>query len=497
MLHRVGNVKSGSAHIPMKYDYDLIVIGSGPGGQKAAIQGLKLGKKVAIIDAAPLVGGNCLHDGTIPSKSFREAIAYLSGWRQRKHYGRAYKVKQRITMADLTDRTDAIERELEQTIRSQVVRNGGTIIEGFAKLVDAHHVMVREKTTEQSLSAKYIVLATGTRPRRPEGFEFDEKVILDSDGILRMDKIPKNLTIVGGGVIGCEYGSMFAALGVKVTILEQRDRILSFVDKEITDYLVYILRREKVSVITNDRVVRCLKAPDGRAVTYLESGKRVVGDTLLVSAGRVPNVEGLGLEELGIETTNRNNIIVNKKFQTAVKNIYAVGDVIGPPGLAATAMEQGRVAVAHAFGLGVQQAESPLPFGIFTIPEIAWVGKAEQELSEAKVPYEYGVARFFEQERGQISGHEYGILKILFDRSTLQVLGVHIIGENATELIHIGQTVMGLRGGIDYLVNAVFNYPTLAQCYKTAALDGMNKVVSSADLPDEVPDLDRETLTIN
>ena len=479
------------------YDFDLVVIGSGPGGQKAAIQGLKLGKRVAIVDAAELVGGNCLHDGTIPSKSFREAIAYLSGWRQRRHYGRAYKVKQNISMADLTNRTDAIEREIEQTIRSQLIRNNCTIITGFATIVDARHVKITDKTSEHTVSTEFIVIATGTRPRRPEGFDFDERVILDSDGILRMERIPKHLTVVGGGVIGCEYGSMFAALGTKVTILEQRDRVLSFVDKEITDTLAYILRREKATIITNDKVVRCSKAPDGRAVTFLESGKRVVGDTLLVSAGRVPNVERLGASEVGIELTNRNNIVVNDHYQTAVENIYAVGDVIGAPGLAATAMEQGRIAVAHAFGLGIQKEDIPLPFGIFTIPEIAWVGKAEQELSEEKVPYEYGVARFVEQERGHISGHEYGILKILFDRSTLKVLGVHIIGEGATELIHVGQTVMGLKGGIDYLVNAVFNYPTLAQCYKTAALDGMNKVVAGADLPDEVPDLDFDNLTMN
>ena len=471
-----------------EYDYDLIVIGSGPGGQKAAIQGLKLGKRVAIVDAHQDLGGNCLHDGTIPSKSFREAIVHLAGHRQREHYGRAYRVKDNITMNDLTERSLRIRKDLAQTIKSQLRRNHADTIVGFASFIDQNRIKVSTGNTEHLISGEFIVIATGTRPRRPETFEFDDQVIMDSDAILRMNRVPRSLCIVGGGVIGCEYGSMFAALDVKVTIVEQRETILGFVDRELIEAFMYKLRESKTSIITNDKVIRCGRAPDGRAVTYLESGKRIVTEKLLVSAGRVPNVESLSLDEVGVEIDERNRIVVNEHFQTNVENIFAVGDVIGAPALAATAMEQGRKATAHAFGMANLPYDIPIPYGIYSVPEIAMVGKTEAELSQEKIPYEFGIGRFSELERGKIIGDTVGVLKILFHRNTLQILGVHIIGEGATELIHIGQTVMGFQGSIDYLVNAVFNYPTLAQAYKTAALDGMNKIVSTQGLPDEVPD---------
>jgi NAD(P) transhydrogenase len=463
------------------------VIGSGPSGQKAAIQARKLGKKVAIVDPNPRVGGNCLHDGTIPSKSFREAIMHLSGYRERSHYGKAYAVKQNIEMRDLTDRSGSIEVEIEQTIRSQLLRNKAEIILGRAALLDANTVTVRADDTERVLTSDKIIIAVGTRPWRPSTFQFGNGIILDSDDILRMNQIPKSLAVVGGGVIGCEYGSMFAALGVKVTIVEQRSSILGFLDSELIDALVYNLRQEKCCIITGDKVVHCGPSPDGRAVTYLDSGRRIVTEKLLVSAGRVGNVEGLGLERVGIESDPRGLIKVNKYFQTTQNNIYAVGDVIGSPALASTGMEQGRRAACHAFGLQDNAMNIPLPFGIYSIPEIAMVGATETELRATHTPYEYGIARFSELERGKIVGDNVGVLKLLFHRQTLQLLGVHIIGEYATELVHIGQTVLGFGGGIDYFVNAVFNYPTLAQSYKTAALDGWNKIVATEDLPDEVP----------
>ena len=470
-----------------KYEYDLVAIGSGPGGQKAAIQAVKLGKKVAIVDSNPLVGGVCLHDGTIPSKSFREAILHLSGYRERFHYGAAYRVKHNIEMHDLTHRCAGIVMDTEQTIRSQLLRNRVEIHHGFGSLVDPHQVKVKNANKEEILATENVVIATGTRPWRPNGFDFDGKSIHDSDTILHMTGLPKSLSIVGGGVIGCEYGSMFAALGIKVTIVEQSPGILGFVDRELVDSLVCHLREQKCTIITSDKVVRCARSPDGRAVTYLESGKRIVTEALLVSAGRSGNVEGLNLEAVGIQVDDRGRIKVNQHHQTTVPNVYAVGDVVGSPALASTALEQGRRAACHAFGLRDRTFDMPLPYGVYTIPEISMIGMTEQQLSQARVPYETGVARFSEVERGKIIGESTGVLKILFHRGTLQLLGVHIIGEAAAELVHIGQTVMGFQGGIDYLANAVFNYPTLSQAYKTAALDGLNKVIDTQGLPDEFP----------
>lgn len=471
-----------------QYDYDLVVIGSGPGGQKAAIQAAKLRKRVAVVDVNHLIGGVCLHDGTIPSKSFREAIMYLSGYRERSHYGDAYRVKHNVEMSDLVSRSQSIVDDIEQTIRSQFIRNNIEVIHGFGSLIDAHQVRIKNGKREMTVSAEFIVIATGTRPWRPPSFEFDNDVILDSDGILHMKKLPRTLSVVGGGVIGCEYGSMFSALGLKVTIVEARSSVLSFLDQELIDSFCYQLRAQKATIIVNDKVVRCTRSPDGRAVTYLESGKRIVTDVLLISAGRVGNVEGLGLAEVGIVHSERGLISVNEHYQTSLPNVYAVGDVIGFPALASTSLEQGRRAACHACGLHDRGFDLELPYGVYTIPEIAMIGKTERELSLAKVPYETGLARFSEIERGRIIGEDAGVLKLLFHRHTLQLLGVHIIGEGAAELIHIGQTVMGFQGGIDYLTHAVFNYPTLSQAYKTAALDGLNKIVATEGLPDEVPE---------
>jgi NAD(P) transhydrogenase len=471
----------------VSYDFDLIVIGSGPGGQKAAIQAAKLGKRVAVIEKKNEIGGACLHDGTIPSKSFREAIMHLSGFRERKHYGQAYRVKQHIEISDLTKRTAGIVADVEQTMRSQLIRNNVEVLQGVASFADKNTIKVKQGNREQVFTGDYVVIAVGTRPWRPQQFEFDGDIILDSDTILHLKKLPKSLSVVGGGVIGCEYGSMLAALGIKVTIVEARAGILGFVDHELVDSLVYRLREQKVSIITNDKVIKCARSPDGRAVTYLESGKRIVTETLLVSAGRVGNIDGLGLDKVGIEATERGLIKVNQHYQTSMSNIYAVGDAIGSPALASTSLEQGRRAACHAFGLSDRGLDLPLPYGIYTIPEVAMVGKTENELSATKTPYEVGIARFSEVERGKIIGDDAGVLKLLFHRHTLQVLGVHIIGESASELIHIGQTVMGFEGGIDYLSQAVFNYPTLSQAYRTAALDGLNKVVATQGLPDEVP----------
>lgn len=470
-----------------RFDYEMVIIGSGPGGQKAAIQSSKLGKRTAIIDFKNEVGGTCLHDGTIPSKSFREAILHLSGYRERSHYGDAYRVKQNVCMSDLTDRCTGIVQDIEQTIRSQLIRNNVELINGFGSVIDEHHVKVKNGNTEHVFNTRFIVIATGTRPWHPSTFNFDGEVILDSDTVLHLKKLPRTLSIVGGGVIGCEYGSMFSALGIKVTIVEAQPQILGFVDQELVESLAYSLRQQKASIITNDKVVRCGRSPDGRAVTYLESGKRIVTDVLLVSAGRVGNVEGLNLETVGVTPDPRGRITVNEHYVTSCPSVYAVGDVIGFPALASTALEQGRRASCHAFGLRDKGFELPLPYGVYTIPEIGMIGKTEQQLSQEKVPYETGISRFHEVERGKIIGEDTGVLKLLFHRNTLQLLGVHIIGDGASELVHVGQAVMAFKGGIDYLAQAVFNYPTLSQSYKTAALDGLNKVIAAQGLPDEDP----------
>ena len=468
------------------YEYDMIVIGSGPAGQKCAVQAAKLGKRVVVVDINPSVGGVCLHDGTIPSKSFREAIVHFTGYRFRTHFGEAYRVKQRVEMKDLTTWSGAIVENIEQTLRNQLARNRVEVICGFGTLQNANCVQVKQRNHQETLCAETIVIATGTKPRRPKDFEFDNEVILDSNGILYMERLPKSLAVVGGGVIGCEYGSMFATLGVDVTIIEARPAILGFVDRELQETLAYQLRRRGVTLLLNEKVVKCRRSPDGRAVTFLESGKRVVSEVLLVSAGRVGNVEELGLDQVGItHDAEVGKIQVNEHFQTSVPNIYAVGDITGIGNLASTAIEQGRRAACHALKLDDPFPNFPVPWGIFTIPEIAMVGRTESQLTADRIPYETGVCRFEELERGKILGENEGMLKILFDRNSLQLLGVHVIGESSAELIHIGQMAMALQADLHFLMHQVFTYPSLSQAYKIAALDGFNKVVSTRGLPDE------------
>lgn len=468
-----------------EFEYDLVSIGSGPGGQKAAIQAAKLGKRAAVIDLNPHVGGVCLHDGTIPSKSFREAIVHLSGLRVRTHYGKAYRVKQNISMADLTKWTDGIVEEVEQTLRFQLLRNGVDILCGHGSFIDPHTIRMEYKGQQQILKAHHVVLATGTAPRHPEGFAIDNEVVLDSNGILRLEKLPQSLSVIGGGVIGCEYASMFAALGMHVTLVEARPQLLGFVDHEIADEFSHFLSHQRVTVILNETVTRCSRSADGRAITYLKGGKRIVSDVLLVSAGRNGNVEKLNLGASGgIVPNERGHIPVNEHCQTVVPHIYAVGDVIGYPSLASTSIEQGRRAACHAFKLPYQGGNIPSPAGVYSIPEIAMVGKTEAELREAKTPYETGIGRFADVERGKIIGDTVGMLKLLFNRRTRKLLGVHIIGESASELIHLGQCVLANEGTIDYFADAVLNYPTLSLAYKVAALDGVNKLHSSATIDD-------------
>jgi NAD(P) transhydrogenase len=453
--------------------YELLVIGSGPAGQKAAIQAAKLGRRVAVVERREL-GGVSVNWGTIPSKSLREAIVYLTGLSQRSTYGDSYRVKEEITIDDLRLRTkQVIEREVD-VVRNQLLRNHVTVIQGSARFVDPHTVAV-SGPVEQQVTAERIVIATGTRPVRPSAVEFDDRTILDSDGLMHLDHVPPSVLVVGAGVIGIEYASMFAALGAKVTVAEMRPQLLEFCDAQIVEGLQYHLRDLGV-VFRLGEEVTAVDRYEGATLTHLASGKRVPADVVLYAAGRQSQTDDLDLENAGLEADERGRIAVGPDYRTPVDHIYAAGDVLGWPALAATSMEQGRLAAAHAFGEEASMSEL-LPIGIYTIPEISYVGRTEEELTADAVPYEVGISRYRELARGQILGDNYGLLKLLVSPEDRSILGVHVLGTNATEVVHIGQTVMGFGGTVDYLVDAVFNYPTLAEAYKVAALDARNRLM--------------------
>jgi len=461
---------------PKDNHYDMLVIGSGPSGQKAAVQAAKLRKRVAIVEASSYVGGVSTNTGTIPSKSFREAVLYLSGFRERSLYGSSYRVKSRITMEDLTFRISSIIKHEHDVIESQLWRNQIEVLHGRASFVDPHRVIIESEGSVMTKSADYIVVAVGTTPHHPPGFEIDSGKILDSDQILSLKQLPRNITVVGGGVIGIEYASMFAVLGVPVTLVEQRDQLLSFVDREIVEALQYHMRNLRITLRLGEEVASVSRRPDDQVETILKSGKKIVSDAVLVSAGRQGATETLNLNILGIEPDKYGRIKVNGNFQSTVPHIYAVGDVVGFPALASTGMSQGRRATLHAFQVEDKSEEIPLPYGIYTIPEISLVGETEHSLTEKQIPYETGIARYSESARGQLIGDEIGMLKIIFHRDSHQLLGVHVIGELATEIVHVGQAVLHLKGGLEYLTDVVFNYPTLTEAYKVAALDGLNKI---------------------
>ncbi|MEU8804423.1 Si-specific NAD(P)(+) transhydrogenase [Spirillospora sp. NPDC048819] len=457
-------------------DYDLLVLGSGPGGQRAAIAAAKLGRKVAIVDRRDMIGGVCINTGTIPSKTLREAVLYLTGLNQRELYGQSYRVKDDITVTDLGMRTQHVIGRETDVVRSQLARNRVTVLAGRGRFLEPNTIGIASAgDREQKVTAERIVIATGTRPARPDTVDFDDRTIIDSDGIINMDRIPETMVVVGAGVIGIEYASMFAALGTKVTVVERRERMLDFCDLEIIEALKYHLRDLAVTFRFRETVASVERMQNG-AITVLESGKRIPADTVMYSAGRYGMTDDLCLDAAGLSADDRGRIKVDDVYRTEVPHIYAVGDVIGFPSLAATSMEQGRLAAHHACGEPVSEIHETQPIGIYTIPEISFVGRTEDALTEAKVPFEVGVSRYRELARGQIIGDSYGMLKLLVSPEDRRLLGVHVFGTGATELVHIGQTVMGCGGTVDYLVNAVFNYPTLAESYKVAALDAMNKM---------------------
>ena len=455
--------------------FDLIVIGSGPAGQKGAIAAAKLGKRVAMVDRREMIGGVSLHTGTIPSKTLREAVLYLTGYRQRAFYGRDYKLKQEISVADLMERVNTVVARETAVIREQLGRNGVVMIDGTARFTGPHTLEVEGKQRVQLLEAAYVLIACGTRAAHPPEIPFGDGVI-DADQVGQTNGIPRDLIVVGAGVIGLEYASMLTALGVRVTIIDQRPAILDFVDHEIVEALSYHMRRQEAVFRLGEKVTRVEGGERHLVQVGLESGKRLHAEGLLYAAGRQANTDLLDLAAAGLEQDSRGRIKVDENFQSAVDHIYAAGDCIGFPSLAATSMEQGRLAALHMFGRPAARHDSLFPYGIYTIPEISMVGQTEEQLTRAEIPYEAGVARYEEVAKGQIIGDDTGMLKILFHPDTLKVLGVHAIGENATEIIHIGQTLMALNGTVEFLRDSVFNYPTFAEAYKVAALNGLNKL---------------------
>ena len=464
-----------------QYDYDLAVIGSGPAGQRAAIQAAKLGRRVIVIERHDVVGGVCINTGTIPSKTLREAVLHLSGHRERGVYGASYAVKRNITMADLHFRTGHVVRHEIDVIRHQLMRNRVDMVAGTARFADAHtlHVARGDGHGHEQVSAEKIVIAVGTEATRSAAIPFDGQSVLISDDILDLKEMPRTLAVIGAGVIGIEYATMFATLGVRVTLVDKRDRLLPFIDREITDNLAYHMQHNWITLRLGEEVrsIETVEEARGTRVRItLASGKQVVSEKALYSIGRTGATRELDLAAAGLQPDSRGRLAVNETYQTSQPHIYAVGDVIGFPSLASTSMEQGRMAACHAFGVTADSMAGLFPYGIYTIPEISTVGRNEEELTAAGVPYEIGKANYKEIARGQILGDNAGLLKLIFHRETRALLGVHIIGEGASELVHIGQAVLAHGGSVDYFVDNVFNYPTLAEAYKTAAFDGINRL---------------------
>ena len=464
-----------------EYDYDLVVIGSGPAGQRAAVQAAKLDKRVAIVERHADIGGVMLNTGTIPSKTLREAVMYLTGYRERGIYGESYSVKHDITMRDLTVRTSHVMQQKTDTLRHQLLRNKVKVITAHASFIDAHTLDLAsvDGRSHEPVTVDKVLIAVGTAPASPDEMEVDGKLIFLSDDVLNLAELPRTLSIIGGGVIGLEYATIFATLGIRVTLIDRYPRLLHFVDAEMVDTLMYHMRQKRITLRLDEEVTfaRTFEDERGQHVrVQLVSGKQIVTDAALYSVGRTGATASLNLEAVGLKADRRGQLRVNEHFQTEAPSIYAAGDVIGFPSLASTSGEQGRLAACHAFGMPAKSVPELLPYGIYTIPEISMVGRTEEDMTEDVVPYEVGKAQYRETARGQIIGGDAGLLKLLFDIRDRKLLGVHIIGEGASELVHIGQAVLAHGGTVDYFVDTVFNYPTLAECYKTAALDGLNRL---------------------
>ena len=464
--------------------YDLVVIGSGPSGRRAAVQAAKLGRSVLVIEKGTRVGGVSVHTGTIPSKTLRETVLNLTGWRERGFYGLAYRVKKDIEAGDLVTRlSKTLEHEVE-TLEHQFARNRVDTLRGLASFVDPHRIAVQVEMGEvREIAASRVVIAVGTRPFRPSHIPFDGVTVLDSDEIVALKSLPRSLTVVGAGVIGVEYATIFSALDVRVTLVEPRPTLLDFVDRELVDDFVHQLRDRGMNFRLGNRL-ESVQMEGDQPVAMLEGGRRVRSDMLLFAAGRVGATDTLDLGKCGLAADGRGRLTVDPHtFQTSVPHVYATGDVIGFPSLASTSLEQGRIAACHAFGEPLPPAPEFFPYGIYSVPEISTVGLSEEQVRAAGTPYECGIARFRETSRGHIMGLNGGLLKMIVSLDTRQILGVHIVGEGATELVHIGQAVLNLGGTLDFFIDNTFNYPTLAEAYKIAALDAWNRRTPRKPVP--------------
>lgn len=460
-----------------QFDYDLIIIGSGPSGRSAGIQAGKLKRKVLVIDRRDQLGGVSVHTGTIPSKTLRETVLNLSGWRERSFYGRSYRAKDEIRAEDLKARLHmTLDHEVD-VLEHQFARNHVETLNGFAKFIDKNTVEVATEAGEVTkLTSEKFLISTGTKTFRPETIPFNGTTIVDSDEFLEMAQIPRSLVVVGAGVIGVEYATMFSALDVKVTLIEPRDSFLDFIDSTLIHEFTHQIRENGVDLRLGSKIEKVEDRGDQVEVS-LENGRHVRAEMLLFAAGRMGATARLNLESAGVETDHRGRITVDRKtYQTQVKNIYAAGDVIGHPSLASTSVQQGRVAACHALDTPTLPESPWFPYGIYSVPEISTCGMSEEELQERGIAYEVGEARFRETSRGHIMGLEHGMLKMLVSLKTRRLLGVQIVGEGATELIHIAQAVLNLKGTVDYFVENTFNYPTLAEAYRIAGLDAFNRM---------------------
>ncbi len=463
----------------MDPSFELIVIGSGPAGQKAAVAAAKAGRRVLVVERGGEVGGVCVHTGTIPSKALREAVVVLTGVRARGVNGLRIEMDDRLGVEDLISHTAAIVATETRVVREQMARNGITLIRGEASFVSDRSVSVATSSGERVFTTDRIVIAVGTEPVRPPVIPFDDLRVFDSSTILGLSRLPKRMLIVGAGVIGVEYACIFANLGVSVDMTDRRRQLLNFVDRELAAALADRMRDKGVRLRMGEDIADIETTTPFLTVT-LSSGQRLETDAILYVQGRVSATGALHLERAGLAAGKGGQLAVNANYQTAVPHIYAVGDVIGFPSLASTSMEQGRIAGSHAFGIPVESFPDLLPFGIYTIPEISMVGRSEEQLLADGVPFAAGRAHYREIARGHLVGDHDGLLKILFDPDTRKLLGVHALGNGATELIHIGQAVIAFGGTIDYFVASVFNYPTFAECYRVAALDGINRLRAQA-----------------
>jgi NAD(P) transhydrogenase len=457
--------------------YDLIVIGSGPAGRRAAVQAAKLKKSVLVIEKGRRVGGVCVHTGTIPSKTLRETVLNLSGWRERGFYGRAHRNKENITAEDLRARLHITLNHEVEVLEHQFARNNVTWLVGEARFIDPHTVeIVTDRGEIRHCRGERVIVAVGTSPYRPAHIPFDGEFIVDADEVLDLKRLPRSLAVIGASVIGIEYATIFSALDVKTTVVEPGESMLGFIDRELVEEFVHDLRDRGVSLRFQSKVRSVERAGSG-CLVQLEDQRQIAADMVLFAAGRKGATDTLGLAAAGLAADERGRISVDKAtFQTAARHIYAVGDVVGFPSLASTSMEQGRIAACQAFGEPAQAPPEFFPYGIYSVPEMSTVGMTEEQVRERGVPYETGIARFRETSRGHIMGLNSGFMKMIFALETKRLLGVHIVGEGATELIHIGQAVLNLGGGLDYFVENTFNYPTLAEAYKIAALDAFNRM---------------------